>query len=151
MPTIIIPRSFWRIDVELQEEKIEGKLSDDLQDTLSRLFGWYDAGQFWKKVNVDSQGRLLTSANAGQINAGNISTTVVGLVALKVLSANLLRRTFLIKNDGVTNLFFGFDAAVTAVSGFPLYPGEMYSDDVYVGDIYLISSAANGSVKAIEY
>jgi hypothetical protein len=150
MPKIIIPRDFWFIDIELDEPKIEGKLSDDLQDTLARLAGWYDAGKTFKKVNVDSQGRLLVSLNAGQI--GNLSTSkpAVAAVAVKLLDANINRRRWEIRNNGVSDVAWGVDNSVTLANGVTLGVGQLDGDDVYIGALWAISSAAGATLTVIE-
>lgn len=150
MPQIIIPREFWRTDVELDEQKIEGKLSDDLIDSLARLFGWYDAGQFWKKINVDSQGRLLVSLNAGQIGNLTISRPAVAAVAVKLLDANINRRRWEIRNTGLRDAAWGGSDAVTLANGVTIPIGNFDGDDVYIGQIWAISSGAGTTFEVIE-
>lgn len=150
MPVIIIPREFWRTDIEVDEQKIEGKLSDDLLDTLARNVGWYDAGQRWKKINVDSQGRLLVSLNAGQIGNLTISKPAVAAVAVQLLPANTNRRRWEIRNTGLNDAAWGPTAAVTLANGVTIGAGQFDGDDIYIGDLWAISVGAGTTFEVIE-
>lgn len=151
MPFPIIPRIFWYIDSELAKIKTKGQLSDDIQDTLARNFGWYDAGGLWKKLNSDSQGRLLVSLNAGQTQSATLSLLNVTNAAAKVLQANTNRRGYLIQNTGGNNIYLGFDSTLTSAKGIILAPGASYNDNVYVGDVWAIAVVASVEARAVEF
>ena len=150
MPSEFVPREFFRIDVELLEQKLHGALTDDVVDSLARNFGWYDAVQLWKKVNVDSQGRLLVSLNAGQIGNLTVSRPTVAAVATKLLTANVNRRRWEIRNTGLNDAAWGANNGVTLANGVTIGAGRFDGDDIYIGDVWAISSGAGSTFEVIE-
>lgn len=110
-----------------------------------------EATQLLVKADLD----VIVSDKA-RANAGAPVGVAVGVVAVLVIAANASRKSIVISNTGITNVYIGISNTVTilgAVQGVKLIPNGTYSDSgdgMYTGDIYAIGDALAGSVSVWE-
>lgn len=74
----------------------------------------------------------------------------VSTTAYKIASANPDRISIIITNDSTVKCYIGFTNAVTVGTGFPLDEGQIYSSDVYKGNIYAITTSGIATLAIIE-
>lgn len=139
----IINDTFVNIEIELEPFQKDLYLSEKVQHALSKLFAYYDAGQQFKAVRVNSAGELLVSSEGGQVSSGSVAQVAVNAAATLIIASNAVRREILLENMGSNDCYIGFDNTVTTANGFLLPAGATFSTDVYTGNIYAIRSAAS--------
>lgn len=129
---------------------IDPDISNDIQQTLTRLIGYNANYDKWLTVPVDAQGRILVSTSQVQGNVPSISTValLIGVETL-LLSVNNGRRAYTVMNTGAVQIQVYFVAA--SGSSIPLASGGVYTDDLTLGTVYGKSLSANTSVTVIEY
>lgn len=129
---------------------LDPDISNDIQQTLTRLIGYNANYDKWLTVPVDAQGRILVSTAQVQGGSPSITSQNVLLATEKLLlSANPGRRAYIIYNNtGFTlNLYF-----VTGATVFlPIAAGTSYSDDIYLGAVYGQGATSALTVTIVEY
>ena len=90
--------------------------------------------------------RLNRNEVGAKVDAGNV---VVSSSASQVVDQNSQRVSLSLRNNGETDLFFGFTASVTTVTGYPLLPDEEYEFVDYMGPVYVIC-ATTGDLRYYE-
>ena len=135
-------------DAQLEPPIQQPKVSEDIQQTLSRLLGWNSGTDRFLLVAVDVEGRLLVSQSTTKASTGVITrVTLTGSDQL-VLNSNDFRRGFRLLNRGATTVKVAFETPI-GTSYFTLDANGTYYDDVYSGNVYLNGTAAN-VVEVIE-
>lgn len=134
----IINPSFSNMELELEQFIMQYMMSDKVLHTIAKTMGYYDAGEQYKFLRVNSSGELLVSTEAGQVSTGITAQVTVTGVATLLLGANTSRVNALIFNHGTEDIYIGFSNGVTTALGFLLPVGMSWSTDVYIGDIYAI-------------
>lgn len=100
-------------------------------------------------VNVNMSGNVVV-ASSGKTSTAVHSIENVTDSAASICAANTSRQNVLLKNtDDSVDVFIGFDADVTTLTGFSLAPGEAISFDYYTGAIFAIC-ASTATLSVIE-
>lgn len=100
-------------------------------------------------INIDERKLLLDPSTV----AGSVT---VGVTAVRVMSYNTDRRLAIIANDSVNTLYVGFGPSVSVNSGIRLnalggtFEFGLYTQFPFLGEIYVIASAANSNVTFVE-
>jgi hypothetical protein len=146
----ILKARFNVIDAQVEPFFITPVVSDDIQQTLSRLLGWDRNSQLWRLVETDVDGRLLVSTDATKVSVGTNSAVSVGVASTAILAANNTRRYFVLYNNGTVPIAIEYDTTAVLATGLLIPVGGMYSDDGYVGAISGIASVAAQDVRVLE-
>lgn len=141
--TKALSANFHQTEAILDPLQRSPEITDNIQQALSRLMGWYDLDAVWKFIRTDSVGRLLVASGSGLASVINVNNFTPGAGTVNVLSANPARLKFEIQNTGASNVFVGFSATLTLANTILLNPGDIYYDDVYSGDVYCLLFAAS--------
>jgi hypothetical protein len=145
-----LSQNFHQTEAILDPLQRQPDISEDIQQTLSRLLGWYDFDAVWKFIRTDANGRLLVASGSGLASTVNVNNFTPGAAITSVLAANSSRMKFEIQNAGVSNVFVGFGPLLTLANTVLLSPGDVYHDDIYSGDVYCLTFAAS-SIQVREW
>lgn len=126
------------------------QISEDITQTLGRLLGWDAINQIWRPILVGSDGSLFAAIGLIRSSTMTHSAFTATNVAQVILAANTARESYTIKNNGGVILYIGSTDAVTVGTGFPINPGEAYSDELYTGAVYAIVSAGSTDCRILE-
>jgi hypothetical protein len=117
-------------------------------------------------VALDNQRRLKVNASVTITPPTSSTVSAPGPVAIgtssaQLLAANALRKRFKLQNVGTTRIYILFGpGTASAVNYHMALPAggnandgssPVYSDDLWIGAIQAISSAAGGEVQAVEF
>lgn len=148
----IISQYFDNIPLELEPYQLQYVMDSVIKHTVSKMLAYYEAGNSFQWLQVNSSGELLVSLEAGQVSSGVISRATVSNVALLLLASNTSRKNVLIQNVGTEDIYIGFDSGLNTGNGFLLPVGTSWSSDVYIGNLYGIrSGSVDGSVHIMEF
>ena len=139
-----------RLDVEQREVPDVLDVLNEGRLALSMLFGWDDNALMWRRVLVDSAGRLALAASFSKTHTGHTFSHLASSSVTTVLSDNPNRVSWLIKNNGSVTVYIGFSSSLTAANGLPLYPGDVISDDSYTGPVYVITDSGTSDLRVME-
>lgn len=152
MPTIIVVESGWEnLDIETVPLLAMPPLTDVVQQTLARLMGWDEGSKSFRRLAVDSSGRVLTTS--GQALNGQVvrtDTTAPAANAAVVLPQNPNRLLYIVQNGFTTQINIGFDDTLATTNGIRVPPEGVWVDEVYRGDVWAVSTA-NQSIEIYEY
>lgn len=150
MTTHVFTRGFYDTNLEMQPYIPTRDVSDDIQQTLDRLLGWYDAGKYWQAVQVDNTGRLLTSPSSVPVTTGTASQKNVTTADIEILAANSSRNYWIIKNFGSDVVYVTLGVTALTTTGYPLSPGDQIGDTIYKGSIRGIAASGTQDMRIIE-
>lgn len=136
---------FYKTDLALTPEIAAPNIDDEIGQSLSRLMAWYPAGNYFRRVACDVDGRLYITMSGVPILSPVYGATAVASTALKVIATNPNRRKFLLQNLGPNDCYMGFDGNLTTSLGILIPNGAVYTDDTYIGDIFMICIAAQSA------
>lgn len=152
MPTIIVVESGWEnLDIETVPLLAMPPLTDVVQQTLARLMGWNEASKSFRRLAVDSSGRVLTTS--GQALNGQVvrtDTTAPVAPAVVVLPQNQNRLLYIVQNGFTSQINIGFDNTLSTLNGIRVPPEGLWIDEIYRGDVWAVSTA-NQSIEIYEY
>lgn len=74
----------------------------------------------------------------------------VAITATLIITSNVLRKNLLIENVGVNTVFIGSNINVNVNSGYPIYAGEIFKNNDYVGNFYGIVATSTNAVNYLE-
>ena len=129
---------------------VSPNVSEDIQQTLSRLVGWDIAGEQWRDIIVDSDGRVLTSSGATVATIAAHSNPTVGLVSVALLPSNPDRNSFTIFNNSGNDIEIQYAATAVLGQGIVLKPSVLFIEDTWSGAVSAISSVAANNVRVLE-
>lgn len=143
-----VKKGFGDTDIQLEPPSIFVDISNDIQQTIARLFGWNETQERFLLLNADNDGRLLVSQSTTKTDTGTLTRiTLTGSTQLAI-ATNDFRRAFRLINTGATSVQVGFITPITT-SYFTLVANGTYFDDIYSGNVYINGTASN-IVEVIE-
>lgn len=151
MPKKSILQGFNNLYVGLQPYDIEPNVSDDIQQTLSRMQGFDYSGGLWRPLKVDTDGRLSVSTSPTQGATGVNSAVSVGTSSTLVIAANASRRQLLLSNQGLQTIYITFGATAVLATGFPLPSLGGIFLDTYTGVVSAIAGTAGQDLRVVEF
>lgn len=150
MPFKSRKNGFDSLDINPDHQVRKPDISDSIQQTIARLFGWWRGGEQFRLVEIDQDGRLLVSTSPTQGSTWVNSNPTVGVTASAILNQNTSRRQYIIENLGTADIYIGGTSAVTTATGLKIPSGGIFADDVYTGALYAISGTAGQDVRVVE-
>lgn len=137
----------WLFDQFMNDPNI----SQDFQQTLTRILALDAINGIWKSLQTDQLGRLYVTTQQVQ-GAIPVITNVNVIAATEtlLLSANNNRRAFMVINNGGSLLQLYFNSG-TSNPNIPLFPSGVYNDDVTLGAVFAKGVGANVSTIVVEY
>ena len=142
---------FERVDIALSPFDSDPTISEDIQQTLTRLMAWNVANKRFELVRLNSDGSLAFTIGEGRVNTGLVTITSVGIVAVIILPSNSDRRYFSVVNAGGATVYIGFTSGVAPSTGYPIPPGGTFGNDVFYGTLYAVTSAGATDVRVLEH
>jgi hypothetical protein len=143
--------SLFTPDLSLTPNKTLLWTSNLIQRTISHMYGLDRAANFQRAVSVDATGRIFVNTAAVPVAIGATAQVAMGAVAVVIAAVNAARREILITNSGAVDVWIGFNAAVTNLTGQYLARGATFATDLYVGGIWGITAGAAGLVTLAEF
>ncbi len=127
-------------------------ISDDLQQTLAHLIGYFEAGDVFKLLRADNLGRLhVTFGAVGTGFASHRQVSVALQTVTKILSENLNRRELVVQNVGSVGIRVNFTNAVSASNGFLIEAGTTFTNDVYFGELFAFAQSGSTTLEILEF
>lgn len=142
---------FGLTDFDLTPPERDPSVDENINQTLSRLMGWDRVRHLWRGLSTDQDGRLIISMSGIQTNNARQGATVNVPGAYRVIPANPDRRLLLLFNNVGATGYLGFDASVTALTGFPFAAGAIMRDDIYTGEWWIIAPGGAGTIPWMEF
>lgn len=137
-------------DLELEPYDRSPVISDDIQQSLTRLMGWDDNNNIWRSALVDVEGKLKVSSSATQTDIASNGLAVVGVASIALAAANPDRRQIIIQNKGTVAIYIGFGVTPVVGTHFEIPVNGTFADDVFTGIINAIASLAAQNVIVVE-
>lgn len=142
---------FGNTDLLLNPQDLTPTISDNIQQTLSRLMAFYEAGLLFKALRCDVSGRLLVSQAEVAQSVVSQSAVTVTTSETTILPANVNRKKFLIQNLGSYDIYLYFTTGLAVTSALVLYAGSTFEDNSYVGIVYGKTSTGSANIRVVEY
>lgn len=143
---------FWRTDLNLDPFTTEPKVSLDIDQTLARLLGFDYAGEQFRLVRVDADGRLLISSSETNTTSAQNSQATVTELGATLLSANPSRRQYIIQNLGDDPIYLNFGGTSDTTIDLQLPSNGIFIDDIYLGVVSaLVEAGISCDVRIVEY
>lgn len=143
MSLVAVKNGFYDVDGILLPFERNYPITNNIQQTLSKITG-FDANNALNRLLVcDSDGRLLVSLSPTQTSTGNISQLVMDGTTQGALAANPSRKLLTIANRGAAIIKMSFVSPVGASNFFTIPVGGVYSNDRYLGTIFLTGTIAD--------
>lgn len=114
-------------------------ISENIQQTLTRLMLWDNVNKIWRDAASDIDGRLIISMSGVSLNQANFGVVGAAALASLIFPVNPNRREIVFENVSTTDLWIGFNNALTTVNGFRIPRGGIYSNDRYTGEYWIIA------------
>lgn len=124
---------------------------------FSYLFGRDKTNRIWRALRTDINGNLKITSGTQAINAPQATAvTPISVANGAVLSANPLRKSFMIINDNLAQLAPDNSVVVkypspSTSAGIRIPPGYAYIDDTWAGDVFMLQNSGTAQVTIIEY
>lgn len=144
-------RGFGNVDIVPDKLFYQPDISEDIQQSLSRLLGWDALNEIFKLLGVDAEGRLLVSSGATKTDTITYTIIEVETTATLVVNQNNNRKQYLLQNLSGSVTWIGFDGNVDENLGYKLAVDASFGDDVYVGAIYALNTTGNANLLLIEW
>lgn len=122
------------------------EVSETLQDTLGRTFGWDYANSNWKPAIIDTDGRLLVSTSPTKASSSVASSASPTTTSAVILSANADRKEAIIQNIGGVAVYISFGGTANITNSFLLIPDATLIVDVWLGAMAAITASGTGSL-----
>jgi len=142
--------NFGNLDIASFERNPYPEISEDVQQTLSRLLG-YDLGNgIYRRLLCDSDGRLYVSTSVTQGAVAVNSAVTVSLASIQLAAANGSRKSIYIQNLGANAIYVNYGATASIVTGLQIPSGGTFIEDRYLGIITAIALVAGNDVRIVE-
>lgn len=89
---------------------------------------------------------LLVSSKLKKADTMVYGSVAVGVAATEILAETTSRTSLIIQNVSTADVYLG-GAAVTTANGIKLEPGDVYSNQDWIGAVYGIATAALSDVR----
>lgn len=150
MPRYAVDYKPSRVEFQLLEFDLDIPISDDIQDTISRVMGYHEAAETFKYLRTDGQGRLLVSSAASAVSTATTTSTNVLAAGTTLLAENTARRQYIVYNAGAEAIELFFGNVGVFGNGLPLAAGAYFADDIYVGKLTAICAVGPVGVRLVE-
>ncbi len=151
MPFNIIKQGFERLGWFAPNASQLPNISEEITQTLARLFGWHEEDKTFRAIAVDDEGKLRVTFEQVNVDASVNASVIVTNVSTEILPSNASRKSFSLVNVGNETVYLGFGQVAAIANGFPIYPAQIISGDEFFGTIYGIRTFANQEIRVLEF
>lgn len=138
------------LDIQLQSFDNNPDIELNIIQAISRLFGYDAANHLWRRIPVDSQGRMLVTNAEVQGSAPTITYfNLAQNTETLLLSTNNSRRSMMIINISVQpfQLYFSTPKA----NFLNISAGLYYFDDLTLSAVYAFCTTVGCNLRVLEY
>jgi len=150
MPLKLINPNLELTDFEFDKGFSNPDISDNYQQTLSRMIAYDEPSKLFRFVQVNSDGQLLVSSGASRTDVGNTSKALVGTSAVQILTENSGRKIFNILNNSGVTIWVDFENTVSVDTGFPISAGTNWYEETYYGELWAIALSDDNDMRIME-
>lgn len=147
----IVTANFETTAFQLSPFEPSPDVTEVIQQALSRLVGWDSEAQQWRFVRVNDSGDLFATVGPEQSASLNESVFTVTTTAQIVLAVNASRKKVVFYNNGTQTVYLGGTSGTSSSTGLPLGPGASYTEDIFNGAFYGITSTSTSDLRILEY
>lgn len=116
------------------------------------LISGYDYQNMRRRfIAVDSDGKVYINTGAPSgLAQPLIARFSVGSSAVMLVSTSTTRSSVILKNNGTANVYVGTNNAVSATTGYPLYPGESVQLSPCSSELWAVSVSGLQDICVME-
>lgn len=145
-----IKRGFYDVNFLVIPRERDEDISDNIQQTLSRLLGFDDSNNRFDLVKIDTDGRLLVSSSQTKTDSANNSQVAPTTSDITVLAANPDRKQYIIQNVGGVDVYLNFGATVVTGTDMLLAAGATFIDEIYQGTVTGKTISGTADLRVVE-
>lgn len=140
---------FGRTEFDLEPVKLNPEVTEDIQQTLSRLLLWDRINRRWIAPSANPDGQMNVTFAGVAINNIRYGTIIVPAATGMLFAANNYRRQLIIEVYS-TEIYIGFSAATALGNSIRLSAGSVFSIDNYIGEVWGLTGTVPASNAYIE-